>query len=139
MSRARGRSSATAGRSAGLAALDAKWEAVAAEAFLGIKDWRVQHPTATFAEIEMAVGERLSLVRARMLADVALTSVATTVSDTPVEARPACPVCTARGTRKGQLEARGQQAREVTVTDFGGRQRSGTRAEPSKARVLPIM
>jgi len=97
-------------------ALDAKWEAVAAEAFLGIKDWRVQHPTATFAEIEVAVDERLSRVRARMLADVALTSVATTVSDTPVEARPACPVCTARGTGKGRLEARGQQAREVTVT-----------------------
>ena len=105
-----------AGRSAGTAALDAKWEALAAEAFLGIKEWRLQHPRATFAEIEVAVDERLSTVRARMLADVALTSAAATVSDTPLVARPACPVCMARGAGNGRLEARGEQARQVTVT-----------------------
>lgn len=104
-------------------ALAAKWEALAAEAFLGIKEWRLQHPTATFAEIEVAVDERLSAVRARMLADVALTSAATTVSEVPLVARPPCPVCAAggggrpgSGPGQGRLEARGRHTREVTVT-----------------------
>lgn len=122
---------ADTGRSAGpvaRGALDAKWDALAAEAFLGIKEWRLQHPKATFAEIEVAVDERLSVVRARMLEDVALASAAATVSGTPLEDRPACPVCAgavgttgrAGGDRgapgAGRLEARGQHAREVTVT-----------------------
>jgi hypothetical protein len=112
----------------GQAALDAKWDALAAEAFLGIKEWRLQHPKATFAEIEVAVDERLSAVRARMLEDVALASAAATVSDTPLVARPACPVCAGgtvggssdaalgRDAGMGRLEARGQHSREVTVT-----------------------
>ena len=109
------------------ATLDAKWDALAAEAFVGLKEWRLQHPKATFAEIEVAVDERLSAVRARMLEDVALASAAATVSNTPLEDRPACPVCAGavdttdgaggRGAPgAGWLEARGQHAREVTVT-----------------------
>jgi len=97
-------------------ALDAQWDALAAEAFSGIKEWRLQHPKATFAEIEAAVDERLSLVRARMLEDVALASAAASLSDTPVVGRPACPVCAARGGGTGRLEARGRHARDVTVT-----------------------
>ncbi len=97
-------------------ALAAQWDALAAEAFSGIKEWRLQHPKATFAEIEVAIDERLSALRARMLQDVALASAAAAVSETPPVARPACPVCTARGPGKGRLEVRGRHTREVTVT-----------------------
>lgn len=125
MSRARagttGRAAERGRRAAQVApgGLDARWDALAAEAFLGIKEWRLQHPKATFAEIEVAVDERLSAVRARMLEDVALASAAATVSDTPLEHRPACPVCAGTpgsGRGAGRLEARGHHAREVTVT-----------------------
>lgn len=119
MGRARAGETVDGGRRAGQAALDAEWGALAAEAFLGVKEWRLQHPKATFAEIEAAVDERLSAVRARMLEDVALASAAAAVSDSPLVARPACPVCTGRatgGSGAGRLEARGRHAREVTVT-----------------------
>jgi hypothetical protein len=35
-----------------LAAVTPDWEALAAEVLVGIKDWRTQHPRATFTEIE---------------------------------------------------------------------------------------
>ena len=120
MGRARAKSTAGGGRGVGRVALGTKWEALAAEAFLGVKEWRLQHPKATFAEIEAAVDERLSAVRARMLEDVALASAAAAVSDAPLVARPACPVCVgsaARGPSTGRLEVRGRPARvRVTVT-----------------------
>lgn len=116
MSRARAGRTGMVARRAGPAALDAHWDALAAEAFVGIKEWRLQHPKATFAEIEAAVDERLSTVRARMLADVALASAAANVQATPLVARPACPICTGHGAGTGRLEVRGQHTREVTVT-----------------------
>ncbi len=97
-------------------ALAAQWDALAAEAFVGIKEWRLQHPKATFREIEVAIDERLSVLRARMLQDVALASAAAAVAEAPPVARPACPVCTARGPGTGRLEVRGRHPREVTVT-----------------------
>ncbi len=50
------------------------WSELAEEAFTGMAEWRVQHPKATFREIEDAVDERLAAVRARMLGDAAMTS-----------------------------------------------------------------
>ena len=47
--------------------LDARWQAVSEEVLTGMKDWRVQHPKATFREIEAALDERLARLRARML------------------------------------------------------------------------
>ncbi len=35
-----------------LAAVAGQWETLAAEVLVGIKDWRMQHPRATFTEIE---------------------------------------------------------------------------------------
>ncbi len=49
-----------------------KWAQLGPEAFAGIAEWRVQHPSATFREIEAAVDERLAAVRVRMLEDAAL-------------------------------------------------------------------
>ena len=90
-------------------ATEAHWDALAAEAFTGMKEWRLQHPTATFVEIEAAVEETLAALRVRMLQDVALASAATRVADTPRVGRPCCPVC------GKPLEARGARARQVRV------------------------
>ena len=89
---------------------EAKWEALAAEAFLGMKEWRLQHPKATFKEIEQALDARLSVLRARMLQDVALASAAADARPQPLADRPVCPAC------GGRLVARGQDTRAVTTT-----------------------
>lgn len=68
-------------------AMRQRWAQLAEEAFMGVADWRGQHPTATFREIEAAVDERLAAVRARMLEDTALASAATAVSGCR------CPAC----------------------------------------------
>ena len=64
-----------------------KWSELAEEAFTGMAEWRVQHPKATFREIEAAVDERLAAVRARMLQDAALASAATELQESK------CPEC----------------------------------------------
>ncbi len=89
---------------------DRQWEALAAEAFLGMKEWRLQHPKATFREIEQALDARLSTLRTRMLQDVALASAATDVRTQPAGERAPCPTC------GGVVGTRGQDTRSVTTT-----------------------
>lgn len=89
---------------------ESRWEALAADVFVGMKEWRQQHPTATFTEIEGALDDRLSRLRTRMLQDVALASAATDVRAQPLEDRSPCPTC------GGMLEARGADHREVVTT-----------------------
>jgi YgiT-type zinc finger domain-containing protein len=91
-------------------AAEAKWGALAAEAFLGMREWRLQHPKATFKEIEQALDARLSALRARMLQDVALASAAADVGAARPAERPLCPAC------GGHLAARGQDTRAVLTT-----------------------
>jgi len=91
--------------------LAAPWRALAEEAFTGMTEWRLQHPTATFREIETAVDERLARVRARMLQDAALASAATDLRTLPAAERPVCPACGHRP------ELRGQETRHLTTTD----------------------
>jgi NADH pyrophosphatase NudC (nudix superfamily) len=88
--------------------LDARWRQLSEEVISGMKEWRLQHPKATFQEIEVAVDERLARLRARMLEDAALVSRA---AEWEAEAgdRPLCPVC---GT---PLQPRGRQTRELTT------------------------
>jgi len=74
-----------------------------------MKEWRLQHPQATFAEIEVALDARLSALRTRMLQDVALASAAAQLGAAP-ETRPVCPAC------GGRLAGRGQKTRAVAVT-----------------------
>jgi YgiT-type zinc finger domain-containing protein len=78
--------------------------------FVGIKEWRQQHPTATFAEIERALDERWAVARARLLEDLALASAAAALPARPAVSRPTCPTC------GGQLERRGTARRRVRVT-----------------------
>jgi hypothetical protein len=56
---------------------DQAWQAMSNEILTGMKEWRLQHPRATLNEIEAALDERLTRLRARMLEDVALASAAT--------------------------------------------------------------
>lgn len=90
-----------------LAVVVPDWEALAAEVLVGIKDWRTQHPRATFTEIEQELDRELSRLRTRLLEDVALASAATAGAP---ESGAICPTC------GGALVARGQATRAVTVT-----------------------
>ncbi len=100
-----------------LAAEAGQWESLAAEVLVGIKDWRTQHPRATFTEIEEELDRELSRLRTRLLEDVALASAATDGaraseggSGGAEGAGVTCPTC------GGALVARGQATRAVTVT-----------------------
>jgi NADH pyrophosphatase NudC (nudix superfamily) len=88
--------------------LDARWHELAEDVISGMKEWRQQHPKATFREIELALDERLAGLRARMLEDAALVSRAAEW-DANGEARPVCPKC---GT---PLKPRGKEGRELTT------------------------
>ncbi|HEV8636292.1 MAG TPA: hypothetical protein VG370_18880 [Chloroflexota bacterium] len=80
----------------------------------GMKEWRLQHPTATLAEMEAAVDERLAPVRARMLERLALASRAADLAGRPAGERARCPDC-------GQeLRPRGKKTR--TVVTQGGQE-----------------
>lgn len=50
------------------------WRALSEEILVGLTEWRQQNPKATFREIEAELEERLSRLRARMLADLAVSS-----------------------------------------------------------------
>ena len=84
---------------------DQHWRELSEDVLSGMKEWRLQHPRATFREIEAAVDERLARLRARMLEDAALASAAA-----HWEAEAAPPVCPQCGSR---LEDRGDHPREL--------------------------
>ncbi len=72
---------------------DARWHELAEEVISGMKEWRLQHPKASFGEIEQALDERLGKVRARFLQDAALASAAADIRAAQAEERPVCPKC----------------------------------------------
>lgn len=80
-----------------------------AEIVTGLCDWRVAHPTATFAELEAVVDERLDAVRARLLGDLAVASQAAGGTEIDEDTRPTCPEC------GRPMDARGQRTRHLTV------------------------
>jgi hypothetical protein len=88
--------------------IEAGWQREAEAVISGMTEWRQQHPRATLNEIEAALDERLSGMRARLLEDLALASEASVVAGRGAE-RPACPSC------RGPLEARGQRTRAVVT------------------------
>ena len=92
-------------------AVEERWQQEVASVLSGVKEWRLQHPRATFQEIEAALDERWARARARLLQDLALASAAANVAVGPEAERPRCPQC-------GQpLEARGDEQRTLT-TDY---------------------
>jgi ribosomal protein S27AE len=70
-----------------------RWAGDAESVWTGMADWRAAHPKATFSEIEAALDERLSRVRARVLADLALASAATDAVGESAGERPQCARC----------------------------------------------
>lgn len=72
---------------------DVQWHELAEDVLTGMKEWRLQHPRATFCEIEQVLDERLSKVRARMLQDLALASTAADIQAAHEQERPVCPQC----------------------------------------------
>jgi predicted RNA-binding Zn-ribbon protein involved in translation (DUF1610 family) len=89
--------------------MDRRWAGEAEAVLSGFKEWRVQHPKATLAEIEAALDARLAVMRARLLEDAALASAAADLAALPPEARPRCPGC------GGALALRGPETRHLTT------------------------
>ena len=86
------------------------WDALAEEVFSGFREWRVQHPRATLAEIEAALDARWARARARILAEAALASTSRDLTSVPAAERPLCPDC------GGRLVGAGQEERVLTTT-----------------------
>ena len=86
-----------------------RWRELAAEVFGGMKRWRDEHPTASWAEIEAATDDRLAVLRGQMLQDAAEASAVADLRGAPAAARPRCPDCGAA------LVAVGQEARRLTA------------------------
>ena len=82
---------------------DDLWHRLSEEVMSGMKEWRLLHPKATLSDIEDALDERLSKMRARMLEDLALASAAVNVNESEVE----CSECGSR------LESRGKKTRKI--------------------------
>lgn len=83
---------------------EGSWEKLAQEVLSGMKDWRVQHPRATFAEIEEAVEEQIARLRAKMLEE-AVQWRAAQAGELKQDMR--CPGC------GRELQDRGKQVRHV--------------------------
>ena len=95
----------------------AAWQELSEEAISGMKEWRLQNPKATFAEIETELDLRLAKLRARMLQDTALASSAADWSGNQLGEGPECPDCGRKlapsGKRRRRLQTLGGQ--EITL------------------------
>ena len=89
--------------------LEARWQPLSQEVMHAMKEWRRQHPRATFQEIETALNAQLARLRAQMLQDTALTSPSADLPTMPDPERPRCPQCGAL------LEAQGTQTRTLVT------------------------
>lgn len=89
-------------------AIDKRWHELSEEVMSGMKEWRVQHPRATYREIEAALDERLAGLRARMLEDALLLSEAAEW-EAETDRPPQCPEC---GT---PLQGAGKKTRKLTT------------------------
>ena len=87
--------------------VERRLQELSGEVIMEVKEWRLQHPKATFREIEAAVDESWARARARLLQEVALASEATEASSDPEGERYRCPQC------GHSLESRGQRSRDL--------------------------
>jgi hypothetical protein len=92
-----------------------EWQALAAEAFAGLKRWRAEHPRASWAEIEAAQTERLAGLVARLQQDLALASAAADFRGAAADARPPCPACGGALVAVGPVERRLTTAQDRPV------------------------
>ena len=87
------------------------WRELSGEVILEVREWRLQHPKASFKEIEEAVDGSLARARARLLQEVALASEATEVSSEAEGGGSQCPQCS------HPLKNRGQHIRNL-ITNY---------------------
>lgn len=91
-----------------------KWGEMSEEMTSGMTEWRVQHPEATFREIEEELDERMAEMRARMLSDAAMHSKKT---EWGKEERPKCKGCGSevqkRGKKKRTMQTQGGKEVEL--------------------------
>jgi len=99
--------------------LQANWNGLSEEIMQGMEDWRAQHPQATIREIEEAIDQRLSELRATMISDTAMASVQAEWESGAVGV--VCPKCGERLEKKGQkkrkLETQGGRKIELIRED----------------------
>ena len=97
---------------------EAASDALSYDILSGMREWRLQHPDATLTEIEQALDERWYRVRARMLAELALSREANRWQANAVASRPTCADCGGPLIRRGrvprQLKTHGDQ--RITLT-----------------------
>jgi ribosomal protein S27AE len=94
---------------AGLGDLDGRVARDIAEIVSGMKEWRLAHPRATFAEIEEAVDAKFDAARARLVGELAQASRAADQGGQAEADRARCPDC------GGRLRPRGRGERAVVV------------------------
>ncbi len=87
---------------------------------LGMTQWRKEHPKATWQEIEAAVDERITQLRAQMIEDVVQMSDSEDWSQKPQAERPTCARCgkplSARGAQTRWIQTNGGQAVKLRRT-----------------------
>jgi len=88
---------------------DRRWNQLAQEVLSGMRDWRIQHAVATFAEIEEELDKRMARMRAGLLEDLAMASAAASVGGSESKDPQRCPTC------EGVLQGRGKQVRKLTT------------------------
>lgn len=95
---------------------DARWHTLSEAVQREMKAWRVEHPRATFSEMETALDQQLDRQRACMLEDMALASDVADLSLMPPEERPTCPHCGAPLSSRGKEERRLQTEGDEEIT-----------------------
>jgi ribosomal protein S27AE len=98
--------------------LEARWQPLSQDVIRAVRDWRRQHPCATFQEIETALDEQLARLRSQMLQDTALTSPSANLPMMNETERPRCPHCgsllTAQGSAARTLVTEHDQTIELS-------------------------
>jgi ribosomal protein S27AE len=89
--------------------LEARWQPSSQQVIHAMKEWRRQHPKATFQEIETALDVQLARLRAQMVQDLALSSARADLPTMPEAERPTCPGCGVA------LDAQGHQTRTLVT------------------------
>jgi len=91
------------------------WTGMSEEIMSGVAEWRQQHPEATFRELEEEVDRRLSVLRAKMIADAALSMRQREWEQGSPDV--VCPECgqplERKGKKKRSLQMRGGQEVEL--------------------------
>ncbi|MDF1513186.1 MAG: hypothetical protein P1S60_05190 [Anaerolineae bacterium] len=97
---------------------DEDWEAASKELLVGMKEWRREHPRATWVEMEQELDRRMRQLRGEMLEDMAHASSLADVRGLAEEDRPVCCHCGEhlgpRGQERRTLKTDGNH--EITLT-----------------------